>query len=149
MQVTIERVIPHPADRVFAVISDPGRRPAWQDNTSDVEMLTSGPSAVGTRWRQQTSGVGIVEAEVVALEPDALWKEAGTADAGEVLLTIRLRPDGEGATEVSADVEIHLRGARRMFESALGPMVSRQVTADLAQLEALLDQSGEQLQQPE
>lgn len=149
MQVTIERVIAHPADRVFAVISDPGRRPSWQDNISDVELLTPGPSAVGTRWRQQTSGVGIVDVEVVALEPDALWKEAGTADAGEVLLTIRVRTEGEGATLVSAEVEIHLRGARRMFESALSPMVSRQVTADLAQLEALLDQRGEQLQQPE
>ena len=147
MQVAIERVVQHPPDRVFAVISDPHKRPLWQGNTSDVEVFTPGPSAVGTRWREQTQGVGTVNAEVVALEPDSLWQEAGTADAGEVLLSMRLRPDGAGATRVSVDVEIHLRGARRMFESALAPMVSRQVAANLAQLEALLEQRGEQLQQ--
>ena len=148
MKLRIECVVGHPADRVFAVISDPGNRPLWQGKTSDVEVLTPRPSAVGTRWREQTAGVGTVNAEVVGLEPDVLWQEAGTADAGEALVSVRLSPEGDGATRVSIDVEIRLHGARRMFTSALGPIVSRQMTADLAQLETLLDQRAEQLEQP-
>ncbi len=148
MKLHIERVMGHPADRVFAVISNPRNRPLWQDKTSDVEVLTQGPSAVGTRWREQTTGVGTVNAEVVGLEPDVLWQEAGTADAGEVLVSVRLSPEGDGATRVSVDVEIHLHGARRMLKSALGPIVSRQMTADLAQLETLLDQRAQKLGRP-
>ena len=36
MRVTIEHVLPHSVDRVFAVVTDPARRPEWQENTRDV-----------------------------------------------------------------------------------------------------------------
>lgn len=149
MRVAIEQVVGHPAVRVFAVISDPRNRPRWQENTSGVEVLTPGPTAVGTRWQEHSKGVGTVHAEVMALEPNVLWEEAGSADAGEVRVTIRLGPGGEGATRIGIDVEIHLHGARRLFESALAPMVSRQMASNLAQLEFLLDQGYHELHQPE
>ena len=150
MRLTIERVVGHTADSLFAVISEPLGRPLWRQGTSDVEMLTPGPTAVGTRWRETSRSVGRIQAEVVGLEPNALWQEAGLADAGEVRITIRLDPEGEGATRVGVEVEIHLHGARRMFESALGPIVSGQMTNDLLQLEALLDADRERLlPQPE
>jgi len=149
MRVAIEQVLGHSADRVFAVMSDPRNRPLWQQNTSDVEVLTPGPTAVGTRWRETSKGVGTVHAEVVGLAPDVLWEEAGSANAGEMRVAVRLDPEGEATTRISVDVEIHLHGARRMFGSALGPMVSRQMARDLVQLEALLDRGDQKLHQPE
>ena len=145
MRLTVERVVGHPADRVFAAISDPGDRPLWRQGTADVEGLTPGPTAVGTRWRETADGVGRVDVEVVALEPDVLWREDGAADAGDLRVTIRLDPEGDGATRIGVEVELHLRGVRRMFETALGPIVSGRMANDLQRLEELLDRDREGL----
>ena len=139
MRVDLEHVIAHPPERVFAVLSDPARRPSWQENTSGVTVLTPGPTALGTRWRETSRGIGVVEAEVVGLEPAALWEESGTADGGEGRITVRLRPEGEGSTHLSVTVELHLKGLRRVMEGALAPIVARQMPEDLARLEAILD----------
>jgi uncharacterized protein YndB with AHSA1/START domain len=139
MRVDLEHVIAHPPERVFAVLCDPARRPAWQENTSDVTVLTPGPSGLGTRWRETSRGIGLIEAEVVGFAPGELWEEAGRADAGDGHVTVRLRPEGEGSTHVTMTVEIHLKGLRRVMEGALEPIVTRQMPADLARLEALLD----------
>lgn len=139
MRVDLEHVIAHPPERVFAVLSDPSRRPSWQENTSDVTVLTPGPVGLGTRWRETSRGIGVIEAEVVGFAPGELWEEAGTADGGEGRITVRLRPGGEGSTHVAMTVELHLKGLRRVMEGALQPIVARQLPADLARLAALLD----------
>ena len=69
MHVIVDHVLPHPVDRVFAVITDPARRADWQENTSDVQLDGDGPVGVGTRWTEHQRGVGLVEAVVTALEP--------------------------------------------------------------------------------
>ena len=94
---------------------------------------------VGTRWRETSRGIGLVEAEVVGFAPATLWEEAGTADGGEGRITVRLAPGDGGSTRVSMTVELHLKGLRRVMEGALGPIVERQLPQDLARLEALLD----------
>lgn len=143
MRVALEHVLAHPPERVFAVLCDPTRRPLWQENTSDVELLTPGPARVGTRWTEVQRGVGPVEAEVVALEPGALWGESGSAHGGGGRVTVALSPRGGGeATHLAIDVELHLRGARRLMEGALAPMVRRQMPRDLERLDALLRGEG-------
>lgn len=142
MRVDLEHVITHPPDRVFAVLSDPSRRPSWQENTSGVTVLTPGATGLGTRWRETNRGIGAVEAEVVGFTPGALWEEAGTADGGEGRITVRLRPEGEGSTHLTMTVELHLKGLRRVMEGALQPIVTRQMPEDLARLQALLDAEG-------
>lgn len=138
MRVDLEHVVAHLVDRVFAVMSDPASRPLWQENTSDVEVLTPGPTALGTRWRETSRGIGTVHAEVVGFEENALWEEAGTAAGGAGHVSVRFRPEGETATRLVVGVEVHLKGARRLMEPALAPLVSRQMLSDLTRLEALL-----------
>lgn len=142
MRVEVERVIAHPVDRVFAIVSDPPSRPRWQENTSGVEVLTPGPAGLGTRWREQSKGVGAVAVEVVGFEADRLWEESGTADGGIGRITVRMEPEGEGSTRVHVVAELHLKGLRRVMEGALGPIVARQIPKDLEQLETLLDGGG-------
>lgn len=142
MRVEVERVIAHPVDRVFAVVSDPPSRPRWQENTSDVEVLTPGPAGLGTRWRERSRGIGAVAAEVVGFESGRLWEESGTADGGTGRITVRTEPEGGGSTRVHVVVEIHLKGLRRVMEGALEPVVARQLPKDLERLEALLDAGG-------
>jgi uncharacterized protein YndB with AHSA1/START domain len=138
MKVDLEHVVPHPLARVFAVMSDPRNRPLWQENTRDVEMITSGPPGLGTRWREHTRGVGLVEGEVIGFEPGALWAEQGIADGGTGLVTVAFAPEGDAATRLSIRVELSLRGTRRLLEPALGPMVHHQMPRDLHRLEELL-----------
>ncbi len=138
MEIDLEHVVAHPVGRVFAVLSDPTARPRWQENTSDVRDVSPGPTAVGTTWTETTRGVGDVRLEVVALEPDALWEEAGRADGGHARVRVRLSPHGEGSTGVAIRVELRLSGLRRMMEPALGKIVAHQMPADLRRLEALL-----------
>lgn len=142
MRVDLDHVVPHPVERVFAVMSDPASRPLWQENTSDVEILTPGPTGLGTRWRERTRGIGAVQAEVVGFEENALWEEAGTADGGEGHVTVRFHPEGDGATRLTVLAELKLKGARRLMEPALAPLVSRQMPSDLERLAALIERGG-------
>ncbi len=141
MQVTIEHLIPHPADRVFAVITDPLRRPDWQENTSDVRMASDGPVAVGTRWTEEQRGVGHVQAEVTTLEPSSRYAERGDSSSGTGRVTVTFTPDGD-ATRVVMVVELSLKGFKRALEPALGPMVRAQMPKDLDRLAALLDREA-------
>lgn len=138
MRVDLEHVLPHPVERVFAVMSDPRNRPLWQENTRDVEMLTPGPSGLGTRWREHTRGIGLVEGEVVGFQQNALWSERGVADGGTGRVTVAFSPEGQAATRLSIEIELILRGAKRLLEPALGPMVHHQMPRDLERLDDLL-----------
>jgi uncharacterized protein YndB with AHSA1/START domain len=139
VRVTIEHVLPHPVDRVFAVVSDPLRRAEWQENTSDVRLVTDGPVAVGTRWTEHQRGVGDVEGQVTGLEPGRTWSEAGEAHSGSANVTVTFTPEGDGATRLHMDVELRLRGLKKAFEHALAPMVRHQMPRDLDRLSAILD----------
>lgn len=141
MQVTIEHHIPHPADRVFAVMTDPARRPEWQENTSDVRVASDGPVAVGTRWTEEQRGVGHVEAEVTALEPASRYAERGVSSSGTGNVTVTLTPDGD-ATRLVMEVELSLKGLKKAFEPAIAPMVRAQMPKDLDRLSAILDREA-------
>jgi uncharacterized protein YndB with AHSA1/START domain len=141
VHVEVEQTLSHPVETVFAFISAPANRPRWQEHTQRVEMLTEGPSGVGTRWRETTGGVGTYEAEVVAFEPDRLWVEEADTSRGRGRISVALAPKGAASTHVTVTVEIHLRGARRLMGPALAPLIGRQLPRDLERLEELL---GEQ-----
>jgi len=141
MRVTIEHVLAHPADRVFAVVTDPARRPEWQENTRDVKLEADGPVAVGTRWTEEQRGVGHVEAEVTALEPGRLYAERGDTSSGTGRVTVTFTPEGD-ATRVVMEVELNLKGLKKALEPALAPMVRHQMPKDLDRLSALLDREA-------
>ena len=50
--------------------------------------------------------------------------------------------DGDAATRVVMEVELNLKGLKRAFEPALGPMVRSQMPKDLDRLSALLDREA-------
>lgn len=137
MRVALEHVVPASPEAVFAVLSDPTLRPRWQEGTSDVALVSPPPTALGSRWTETQRGVGRVTAEVTGFVPGERWAEAGEMDAGRAAVTVTLRP-AEGGTRMEVTVEISLRGARRLAEMALGPIVRNRMEADLERLAALL-----------
>lgn len=142
MRVSIEHVVPHSVDRVFALVSDPSRRAEWQENTSDVQVDGPLPVAVGTRWTEEQRGVGHVEAEVTALEPGRLYAERGDSSSGTGQVTVTFAPDGDAATTVAMEVELNLKGLKRALGPAIAPMVRSQMPKDLDRLSALLDREA-------
>jgi uncharacterized protein YndB with AHSA1/START domain len=138
VKVELEHVVAHPVDRVFAVMSDPSKRPLWQENSRRVEVLTPGPASLGTRWRESIHGIGSVEAEVVGFEPNALWTEEGTSRGGRGRISVTFHPEGD-VTRLTVHVEMRLRGAKRVMEPALGPMIRHQMPRDLERLSTRLD----------
>lgn len=137
MRVELEHVVPAPPEAVFAVLADPTRRPEWQEGTSDVELVSPPPVAPGSRWTETQRGIGRVEAVVTALDPGARWGEAGQTDAGSASVTVLVHPADAGA-RLEVHLELRLRGARRLAEKALGPIVRSRMKADLERLSALL-----------
>ena len=143
VRVEVEHTVRHPVEAVFGFVADPANRPRWQENTQRVEMLTEGPTRLGTRWRETTRGVGTYETEIVAFEPDRLWVEEADTERGRGRITVAFAPQGAAATRLEVTVEIHLRGARRLMGAALAPLISRQLPRDLERLEALLGEAAE------
>jgi uncharacterized membrane protein len=142
VHVAVEQTLSHPVDAVFRFMADPANRPRWQEHTQRVEMLSEGPAAVGTRWRETTAGLGTYDAEVVALEPGRLWVEEADTSHGHGRISVAFAAEGEAATHVTVTVEINLRGMRRMMGAALAPMISRQLPRDLERLDAVLGGAG-------
>ena len=141
MHVTVDHVLPHPVERVFAVITDPARRADWQENTSDVQLDGDGPVGVGTRWTEHQRGVGHVEAVVTALEPGRLYAERGDTSSGTGRVNVTFTAEGDG-TRVVMEVELNLKGLKKALEPALAPMVRHQMPKDLDGLSALLEREA-------
>ena len=142
MKVTVEHVLPHPPERVFAVITDPTRRAEWQENTSDVQVEGPLPATVGTRWTEEQKGVGHVDAQVTGLEPTRMYAEQGDSSSGTGRVTVTFAPDGDGATRITMEVELNLKGLKKAFEPVIAPMVRSQMPKDLDRLSALLDREA-------
>jgi uncharacterized protein YndB with AHSA1/START domain len=138
VHVEIVSIVRHPVERVFETMSDPVNRPLWQEKSQSVQLLTDGEPGLGTRWRERVAGIGVVDAEVVAFEPNVLWEEHGVAKGGEARVRVAFEPEEEVHTRLNIAVEMHLKGARRMMEPMLGPMVRSQMGRDLQALEVLL-----------
>ena len=71
-------------------------------------MLTEGPSGVGTRWRESTTGLGTYGVEVVAFERERLWVEEADTSRGNGRISVAFASEGDAATRVTVTVEIHL-----------------------------------------
>jgi uncharacterized membrane protein len=142
VHVEVQKTLSHPVAAVFDFMAHPANRPRWQEHTQQVEILTEGPSGVGTRWRETTTGLGTYGVEVVAFEPERLWVEEADTSRGNGRISVAFAPEGDAATRVSVTVEIHLRGMRRMMGAAVAPMIGRQLPRDLERLEALLGETG-------
>ena len=104
--VEVEHTVGHPVETVFSFMADPVNRPRWQERTQSVEMLSEGPAAVGTRWRESTKGVGTYEAAVVGFEHGRLWVEEADTGKGRGRITVAFAPDGAAATHLKVTVEV-------------------------------------------
>jgi uncharacterized protein YndB with AHSA1/START domain len=93
-----------PAAAVYAYLSDPRHRPAWQSSLRRVEQV-SGTGATGTTWYDVTV-VGVRPLmRVTAARPQEHWAETGTWRGFEADLGLDLT-EADSTTRVVATFEV-------------------------------------------
>lgn len=88
-----------PVDKVWRVVSDIPGSPATLSAVDSIQMLTEGPYAEGTRWRETRTVLGrseTVELLVIRSEPSSPGREDGTR-RGSTIVTAR-----EGGTDYTS-----------------------------------------------
>ena len=134
--VAVTRVIAAPVEQVWAAFADLRARAPWLSEVDSVEVLTPGPLALGSRWRETRTdrhGTQVTEELVVAaLDPGrACTLALAGADGGH--LTYLFTPIDVGSdrghtavTAVPEVPEVRPHGlANRMLEIVVRSLAAR------------------------
>jgi len=117
--VTDTAVINRPIDAVFAAAADPHVQLRWDaDTLRSVEQLTPGPLGLGSRYRGNFKGFGVVTYEFAEFEPGRRFQHVARIPMGEMRhrFTFESVPAG---TRVTQDGELRPNLVGRV----LGPFV--------------------------
>jgi uncharacterized protein YndB with AHSA1/START domain len=137
MRLSFEQVIRHPLVTVYDYLAEPRNRPAWQSTLRWVDMLTEGPSGLGTRWREKAVGFGTSEMEIVAFEPHHVWGERARSPVGEATITLHFTEEAGDPPSTRVRVEADLR-IPRLIAPVAGFVMTRLFRNDLARVDRIL-----------
>lgn len=151
-EVTLSRRIDASPERVWQVLTDLKHAPDVLSGVVSVELLTDGPYAVGTRWRETRSMMGRKATEemwVVDSDPHRRTEVAASSGGADYRTVFTLTPAGE-ATELTMVFGAHTpepTGVQKLLLKAfgnLGVKVTRKVMeTDLADIASAAERSGE------
>jgi uncharacterized protein YndB with AHSA1/START domain len=130
--VTIER----PAEAVFDFVADGANNPRWRPTVIDIERANDAVG-VGATWRQGMKGPG---GRRIAGDYRITTSERPSRLAFEVISgparptgTFSFGADGPARTSVTFALDIKPTGMMRL----MGPMIARQMQAEVAALDTL------------
>lgn len=136
--VTINR----PIQEVFAYLSDIERQPEWVSSMSESRKTSSGPTEVGTTYRQIGKFLGRrtdLECEVTAYEPPTVFAFRGRIGPGQIEMRFTLSSEGPETTRLSQVVEGESGGIFKLADPLLVPIMKKQVEADAETLKGMLE----------
>ena len=132
-QTRIER----PLEHVFDYVADLKNEPHWNSDASNVVQMSDGPVGLGTEWEEDFARVGHYVTKLAQYErPSELAFDARNPRT-DAFVAFRFAPAGDGATDVSCDVRLTMKGFMRLLEPLLTPMIKRQIES--ARPESLRD----------
>src|SRR6476620_7131675 len=99
-----------PVSRVFALLSDPRKRPQWQSSLKSVELLDPGEPRVGMRWREAPHGLMSFSLEISRFEPDRVWEERLDSAFVRGRVCMHFAPAPADTTALEIEVALELRG---------------------------------------
>jgi uncharacterized membrane protein len=117
--------ISRPPEEVFAYVDDLSRHGEWQEQIQQTEVLTEGPTRVGSRARDRRKvpgGVREITYEITAHDPPSSASFRGVDGPVRVVGTMTVTPSG-GGSRVSLDLDFEGRG---LLGKLLVPMVRSQ-----------------------
>jgi uncharacterized protein YndB with AHSA1/START domain len=138
-------VVAAPPRAVFDYLSEPRSRPEWQSSLRSVDLLTEGPTGVGTRWLDRTAVGACPVLEIVRMQaPDGatpgVWSEVGEWRGLRADLTLRFEPrTGSPTTLVVADADIGGALPWRPVSLVLRMLAPAAIKADLRRAARLLE----------
>ena len=132
--------INRPVKDVYAYLSDLEHTPEWNWAITKTKKATSGPAAVGTRYRQTRSvpRPGTEMLEITALEMDRLIEVQGTLAQFNARLSYHLAERSAG-TDLTNAVQLEANGALRFLTPVLSKQIQRAVADNLDQLKSRLE----------
>lgn len=140
----IERRIAAAPEAVFGRLRDLASLPSLMPGLLRVEVLTNGPTEVGTRFRATRRVMGreaSQELEVSAFEPPGGLVLRAEAGGVEALAAVMLEPEDDGrATRLGVDVRLKPRSMLARLAVGLVEGVARPlVEGDLDDLKAAIE----------
>lgn len=147
-QVTVERRIAAPADRVWEALTDIEGSPRVISGIERVEMLSEGSFGVGTRWRETRRIFGKEATEemwVTASEPPKRYVVESDSRGVHYTSEFALSPEADGATTVrlvfgSETEKKSLSGTMGKFLGGIGSKaVAKALTKDLDDISASVE----------
>jgi carbon monoxide dehydrogenase subunit G len=133
--------IAKPPDEVFPYLFEPDLVSQWTTGLQSYERLGDGPTARGSRFREQlsVSGQNIETVlEVAAYDPPRAAETRAEIRGIDVISTYALAPSGSG-TRLTQTIEAKGGGLSGKFLiPVIQPHLERKLEADLAALKALL-----------
>jgi hypothetical protein len=116
-----------PAEQVFDFVADLRNEPRFNPDAADVRRETPGPVSLGTVYTEHLRGVGSYRTTVDRYErPSQLGFDARNPRT-DALVRFRFTPRGERETDVSCIVQLRMRGAMRLLEPPMRPIIRRRI----------------------
>ena len=120
-------VVEAPPATVFAILDDVTRAPEWLKRCTQLDNVSGGPTAVGTKLRyhyKDGGRTGVMDGEVVAREPDRKLTNHFVDKMMEVTVDFDVQPGPTASqTRLTHTITIRTKG----FGKALTPMINRQL----------------------
>ena len=142
VDVTTETTIAAPLPDVWAYAVDPRTAPKWYANIAEVEVLTPGPVALGSRMRFHARFLGRPLAytyEVVELEPERVFTMTTSQGPFPMTTTYAFEPSGGGGTVMRLRNHGTPSGFGSLAAPAMAAAMRRANRADLARIKELLE----------
>jgi uncharacterized membrane protein len=124
--------INRPPEEVFAYVDDLSRHGEWQEPIQQTEVLTEGPTRVGSRARDRRKvpgGVREITYEITAHDPPRSASFRGVDGPVRVVGTMTVTPSG-GGSRVSLDLDFEGHG---LLGKLLVPLVRSQARKQVPQ----------------
>jgi len=128
-------VIHRPVEEVFDAAADPQTQLEWDPGTlRSVENLTPGPLGLGSRYRGDFKGSGVVEYEYVEFDRPRRFAHRADVKIGRIRHVFTFEPVPEGTRLTQ---EAHLR--RNFLGRLMGPLGTRFVRKRFRQIASELE----------
>ncbi|HVS17875.1 MAG TPA: SRPBCC family protein [Planctomycetota bacterium] len=139
-EVTVERTVAAPPERVFAASIDVPRWPEIVPAIQKVELLSSGPVGVGTRFRETRLFFGreaTETMEVLEFEPPRRYLLGAESHGSRYRTEFRFEPEGAGTRVVFTFRAEPLTFGAKVMGVLMKPMLKKMVAMCAADLDAL------------
>jgi uncharacterized membrane protein len=136
--------IGRPPEAVFAYIDDLSRHGEWQGAIREVEVLTDGPTRVGSRAREKREvpgGPRDITYEITAHDPPRSASFRGIDGPIRVVGTVTVEPSGDGS-RLTLQLDFEGRGMGKLLLPMVRSHARKEVPADQQRLKERLESQG-------